>query len=193
MATASRAHTPLLAARGAALVGAALMSQGCLPTCGVYRFDLVDTLLVDDRIDPRAFELCGDDVGTQGGWVPDGESYVSFQPGERGLGVNFATTNMLITAVFRTADAVDGAVLTGGSIGGIAFYGLGFPERYDESSLLSDESRLVFHAVGEEDPEDTSLYRRRVVDLEWDLVWSNGSARWTARGRDDVPMLREAY
>jgi hypothetical protein len=170
----------------------ALLGASCQPVCGQFGFSLVETPEVDERVGTRAVEVCGDDVGTQGNWVPGGESFIAFQPDTGTLDANFAFTNMFITVVFRTADVVAGATVPGRQLGGVAFYGLGRPRRLDESSLVRESSRLVFHAVGDEDPADTSLFRRRVIDLEWDLVWANSDARWTASGRDRVPMLREA-
>jgi hypothetical protein len=56
--------------------------------------------------------------------------------------------------------------------------------------VVNVENRPTFDAVGHVarvvEPR-TSATGGRVIDLERDLVWSNGDARWTAR----VPM-REA-
>lgn len=167
---------------------AALLGASCTPVCGTFDFELPETRLRDDRVPPRAYELCGDDTGTQGNWEegPEG-SIIAFQPSDPGLDANFVYTNMLISLVFRTSKAVAGATLTGGDLGGNAFFGLGV-EHTDESPLLREESSLTIHSVGEETGE--GLFRRRIVDLSWDLVWSNGKARWAAKGRDAVPMLR---
>lgn len=172
----------------AVTLAAALLGSGCQPVCGTFDFDLPETRLRDDRVPPRAFELCGADNGTQGNWDegPMG-SLVAFQPDDPGLDANFVYTNMLISLAFRTSKAVAGATLTGGDLGGNAFFGLGVAHS-DESPLLREESTLTIHAVGEETGE--GLYRRRIVDMSWDLVWSNGTARWAAKGRDEVPMLR---
>jgi hypothetical protein len=172
----------------AVTLATALLGSACQPLCGTFDFDLPETRQRDDRVAARAYELCGADVGTQGNWDegPMG-SVLAFQPDDPGLDANFAYTNMLITLAFRTSKAVAGATLTGADLGGVAFYGLG-SRHSDESALRSDESTLTIHRVDEETGE--GLFRRRVIDVSWDLVWSNGTARWAAKGRDEVPLLR---
>ncbi|MBX3245571.1 MAG: hypothetical protein KF901_00130 [Myxococcales bacterium] len=175
--------------RRASFVALALLSQaGCQRVCGEYTFDLPQTTSEYERTVSNAIEVCGAESGTQGNWEPDGESYVLFAPDERGLSTDFVYTNMLITVVFETSRVAEGVTLRGDQLGGNAFYGLG-GFHTDESALVRAESSLTFHSVGEEEPS-SSLFRRRIVDLEWDLVWSNGTARWTASGRDQIPMLR---
>lgn len=173
-----------------AAIAMAFACEGCLfPECGTYGFDLPETRLVDDRVPPQAIEVCGADSGTQGNWEEDGTSTIAFQPDDGGLDANFVYTNMLIAVVFPTKDVAPGVTLTAGRLGGNAFFGLG-RDHTDESPLLSNESSLTFHEVGDEPEDEEGLFRRRIVDVSWDLVWSNGRARWTAKGRDLVPMLR---
>lgn len=170
-----------------ALVTAAAATQtACNNRCGKYELNLPETLEIDDRFKRNPIERC--EHASQGGWVEGGESYITFQPDEGGLSANFVYTNMLITVVFQTDDAIAGETLTDGQLGGNAFFGLGYPRHYDEAPLKREESWLTFHDIGEESGD--GLYRERIIDVEWHLVWERGESRWFAEGRSDLPFLR---
>lgn len=175
----------------ALIAATASAAAGCKPVCGTYDLQLPETETVDDRFDQNPVEFCNPDYGSQGGWEDDGVSYITFQPDERGMDANFVYTNMLIVVNFRTGDIAEGATLSGDQLSGEAFYGLARPERSDQAWLVGEESSITFHGIGEETGD--GLYRDRLVDTEWDLVWRNGESRWAAEGRKDLKMLRESW
>lgn len=155
--------------------------------CGDYTFSLPATdAFYDGEGKPElkhpksAYEECGD-FGSQGNWTV---GVISFEPAGGRSSATFA--DMLLSVTFSTPDATPGATLSGsGKLTGRAFTGLGLTIR-DDSVLLSS-STLTFHKVGEVLVED--VFDRRVVEVEWDLVWEGSTnVRYTAKGRDVMDM-----
>lgn len=182
-------NTPISSILAAcAMVAVAATQVACTNKCGTYELILPETEQVDDRFKRNPFELCDSDAGSQGGDFKDGTSYITFQPTDGAMSGSFVYTNMLITAVFPTEEVVTGTTVTGNTIGGNAFYGLGHSRHYDEVPLNSEDSWITFHDVDDETGD--GLHRKRLIDVEWYLVWEGNESRWFAEGRKDMPFLR---
>lgn len=172
------------------LAAIATATSGCTPECGRFTFVLPETTAfytsvgAPELIHPsQAAELCGTDFGSQGNWdIKPDESLISFEPSADEVGT---FSDMLLTVVFRTSAARDGATLTGSDLGGQGLTGLSLQWR-DVASLVPS-STLTFHRIGEELEE--AVFNRRVVELSWDLTWENGQgSRYTAKGRDSLDL-----
>lgn len=169
---------------------AALTATACTPECGRFTFTLPETTAFYTAVGepdlihpPQAIEVCGNDFGSQGNWdVKPDQSLISFEPDD---GEVATFSDMLLTVVFRTSAAAEGATLTGTDLGGQGFTGLS--TQWRDVANLVPSSTLTFHRIGAEREE--SVFNERLVELSWDLTWENGTgSRYTAKGRDVLDL-----
>lgn len=172
----------------AVLVVISLALTACDDVCGEFQLSTPesDAFYADDpdlRYPRSGTETCGALFGIQGNWYDqNGVATIAFTPSGGDTAASFSS--MWIDASFATADAVPGRTLTVPPLSGQAFTGLGSTHR-DIASLRSGS--ITFHAVGE--PSGDGVFPVRVIEIEWDLVWTgNPGVRYATQGKDELDM-----